>query len=139
MADPIRKILVPLDGSKNSERGLSKAVYIAKEHEATLDFVYVMHKSPRKEKSARKEKSMRSEIPTFMVKAEMLAKKNGIPSTSRVLTGDSGHEIVEFADTRNIDLIVIGARGLSGFKKIFLGSVSSYVMQKAKTAVMLVK
>ncbi|MGI0065694.1 MAG: universal stress protein [Nitrosotalea sp.] len=36
-------------------------------------------------------------------------------------------------------MIVMGARGLSAFKKIFLGSVSSYVLQKAKIAVMIVK
>lgn len=41
--------------------------------------------------------------------------------------------------THEIDLIEIGARGLSKFKKIFLGSVSDYVLSKAKIAVMLIK
>ncbi|MDE1862393.1 MAG: universal stress protein [Thaumarchaeota archaeon] len=135
----IKKILVPLDGSKNSLRGLDKALYLAKEHESSLFFLYVNHQVPRKEERSSKEKGLRTEIPTFMLKAEIIAKRNGIPSSGRVVFGDSGHEIVAYADTHNIDLIVIGARGLSTFKKIFVGSVSSYVMQKAKTAVMVVK
>ncbi len=69
----------------------------------------------------------------------MIAKKNDIASNGRVLLGDAGHEIVEYANTHDIDLIVVGARGLSTFKKIFLGSVSNYVMQKSKIAVMIVK
>ncbi len=135
----IKKILVPLDGSENSSRGLDKAIYLAKEHEAGLYFIHVVHHVPKKEGEIIKEKGMPLDTPTFMLEAEMLAKKNSIVSNGRVLLGDAGHEIVEYADTHDIDLIVIGARGLSTFKKIFLGSVSSYVMQKARTAVMVVK
>ncbi|MGI0006448.1 MAG: universal stress protein, partial [Nitrosotalea sp.] len=40
--DRIRKILVPLDGSKNSLRGLNKAIYLAQEHEASLVFIHVI-------------------------------------------------------------------------------------------------
>ena len=136
----IKKILVPLDGSKNSMRGLDKAIYLAKEHDSTLFFVHVIHQMPKnKENTGRKEKGLSTEIPTFILKAEMLAIKNGVSSNGRVLFGDAGHEITEYADTHNVDLVVIGARGLGTFKKIFMGSVSNYVMQKAKTSVMVVK
>ena len=74
-----------------------------------------------------------------MVQAEKLAKKNNIPFRSRILEGDPGHSIVEYASSHSIDLIVIGARGLGTFKKIFVGSVSNYVLHKAKVAVMLIK
>lgn len=135
----IKRILVPLDGSKNSSRGLEKAIYLAKEHEASIFFIHVMHHIPKKEGVVIKEKGLQPGIPTFMLEAEMLAKKNSVASNGRVLFGDAGHEIVEYANTHDIDLIVIGARGLSTFKKIFLGSVSRYVMQKSKSAVMVIK
>lgn len=135
----IKKILVPLDGSENSSRGLDKAIYLAKEHEASLTLIHVVHRIPKKEGGIIKEKGMPLDTPTFMLEAEMLAKKNGVASNGRVLLGDAGHEIVEYAGTHDIDLVVIGARGLNTFKKIFLGSVSSYVMQKSKSAVMVVK
>lgn len=133
----IRKILVPLDGSKNSLRGLQTAIHLAREHEASLLAVHVIHTFPEKE---RKQQEGEEEVPpSFILLAKKLAVKNGIPFYSRILTGDPGHAIVEYTNTHSIDLIVIGARGLSVFKKIFLGSVSSYVMHKSKVAVMLIK
>ena len=133
----IRKILVPLDGSKNSLRSLQTAIHLAREHEASLFVIHVIHTFPEKE---RKQQEGEEEVPpSFILLAKKLAVKNGIPFYSRILTGDPGHAIVEYTNTHSIDLIVIGARGLSVFKKIFLGSVSSYVMHKSKVAVMLIK
>ena len=133
----IRKILVPLDGSKNSLKSLQVAINLAKEHEATLYAIHVVHTFPEKE---RKRKEAEEDIPpSFILLAKKLAVKNEIPFHSRILSGDPGHAIIEYTETHSIDLIVIGARGLSAFKKIFLGSVSSYVIHKAKVAVMLIK
>lgn len=135
----MKKILVPLDGSKNSIRSLNKAIYLAREHEATLVFVHVIHRLPKKEGKIAPEKGISQDEPTFLLTARMLAKKNGIASSGRILTGDPGHVIVDYSHTHNVDLIVIGSRGLGTFKKVFLGSVSSYVMQKANMAVMVIK
>jgi nucleotide-binding universal stress UspA family protein len=134
----IRKILVPLDGSKNSQRGLESAIHLAKEHEASLTAIHVIHDIHGAK--GRQELELEEEMPpSFILLAKKLASKNGIPFYTRVLTGDPGHEIVNYANTHSMDLIVIGARGLSAFKKIFLGSVSSYVMHTAKAAVMVIK
>ncbi|MGI0047218.1 MAG: universal stress protein [Nitrosotalea sp.] len=134
----IKKILVPLDGSKNSVRGLESAIHLAKEHEASLVAIHVIH-TPHGKKQA-KELELEEEMPpAFILSAKKLVNKNGIAFSTRVLTGDPGHAIIDYAHTHSVDLIVIGARGLSAFKKIFLGSVSSYVMHKSKVAVMLIK
>lgn len=130
----IKKILVPLDGSKNASRGLESALHLAKEHEASLVVIHVIHTDEKK-----KGKKSEEITPSFVITAKGLASKNEIPFYSRVLTGDPAHEIVDYSNTHGIDLIVIGARGLSTFKKIFLGSVTSYVMQKSKVPVMLIK
>lgn len=133
----IKKILVPLDGSKNSMKALETGVHLAKEHEASLTVIHVIHMSHKKEL---KQKELEEQVPPeFFLSAKSLAVKNGVPFNSRVLTGDPGHSIVEYSDDHNIDVIVIGARGISTFKKIFLGSVSNYVMHASKVAVMLIK
>lgn len=133
----IKKVLVPLDGSKNSLRGLKTGIHLAKEHKASLIVIHVIHMSRKKE---HKQKELEEEIPPeFILLAKKLAVKNAVPFYSRILTGDPGYSIVEYSNTHNIDVIVIGARGLSTLKKIFLGSVSSYVMHKSKVAVMLIK
>ena len=47
--------------------------------------------------------------------------------------------ILEYAEKNNIDLIVVGTRGRSGFKKLLLGSIASSVVTYAHCPVMVVK
>jgi nucleotide-binding universal stress UspA family protein len=47
--------------------------------------------------------------------------------------------IVNLAEERNVDLIVIGTRGQSGFKKLLMGSVSSGVLSHAACPVLVVR
>ena len=47
--------------------------------------------------------------------------------------------IVEYADRHKTDLIVIGTKGLSGIKKMLLGSTASGVVTYAHCPVMVVK
>lgn len=56
-----------------------------------------------------------------------------------VLTGNPAREICEYAKTNDIDLIVIGSRGLSDLAELFLGSVSSDVLHRAHCAVTVVR
>ena len=57
----------------------------------------------------------------------------------KVVYGDEGPEIVNFAKNNDFDVIVIGARGRSVLKEIFLGSTSNYVMHKSLIPVIIVK
>jgi len=137
-AQRFEKILVPVDGSKNSLKALETAVHLAREHEASLMVIHVIH--TLSEKAGVRQKFGEEEVPpSFILQAKKLAMKNKIPFSSRVLTGDPGHAIVEYANTHDIDLIAIGARGRSAFKAIFLGSVSSYVLHKSKIPVILIR
>ncbi|MCP3030025.1 universal stress protein [Halobacillus sp. A1] len=53
--------------------------------------------------------------------------------------GNLGHKICEYAEQHDIDLIIVGNRGLGNVKKFFLGSVSNNVAQHAKCPVLIVK
>jgi nucleotide-binding universal stress UspA family protein len=50
-----------------------------------------------------------------------------------------GGAIVNYAEKEKVDLIVIGTRGRSGFKKLLIGSVASDVLHYAHCPVMIVK
>ena len=63
----------------------------------------------------------------MQVKTEIIASKN--------ISGG----ILDFAEENNIDLIVIGTRGRSGFKRLLLGSVASHVVTYAHCPVLVVK
>lgn len=66
-------------------------------------------------------------------------KRLGCTSAIEIVTGDPAEEIVRFAKIYNADLIVLGSRGLTGMKRILLGSVSSQIVEDAPCSVLVVK
>ncbi len=137
----IKKILVPLDGSSNSFRGLDIAIHMAKESHATITGLYVagIVKPQTNEPKSPLEKILLGHAQKIMKKAKLMTAKKGISFFDRVSFGDNGKRIVEVADRQNFDLIVIGSRGMGAAKEIFLGSTSNYVLHKSKKPVLIVK
>lgn len=76
---------------------------------------------------------------TLKEDAEAMVNELGEQVKGNIVEGDPAYQIVEFAKNQDIDLIIIGSRGLSGVKKWFLGGVSNRVVQHAHCAVHVVK
>ena len=72
--------------------------------------------------------------------AKLEAENQGVENVSvRVLDGDPSKRILESAERENTDCIVIGSRGLSDVKSLFLGSVSQKVSNQAACTCIAVK
>lgn len=135
------KILVPLDGSANSMRGLDRAIEITKGGNAEITGFYVFHlplaagiKYTQKMKDDAQNKAVKAIGP-----AMNKTKKAGATFKYHTGGGHTGSEIVKYAQKGKFDMIVIGARGVGGAKEAFLGSTSNYVMHKTKIPVLVVK
>ena len=138
-----KKLLVPLDGSKNSIRGLDMAIHIARQSHGVIvaltvkpvPGIYAIHPLGFLDFNSM------TEVKKILNEAKTRAAKKGIQLTTKALAGDPGYDITKYANNnRNgIDLIVIGARGRSNAKEIFLGSTSNYVLHKSKKPVLIVK
>ncbi len=137
----IKKILVPLDGSKNSFRGLDEAIYLARQCQATITGLYVVPISKPKtdEQISYVEKNLLTYAAKFMQKAKKLSAQNGVLFEDKVVYGNEGSKIAKFAERKSFGLIVIGSRGMGSLKEIFLGSTSNYVLHKCKVPVLIVK
>lgn len=137
----IKNILIPLDGSKNSIRGLDTAINIARQCQATLIGIYVIPRPPHPafRSSQYPEKPLLKDAEKIMDFAKKHSAQNGILFENKIAFGDPAHSIVEFAKNKKFDLIVIGARGRGSLKEIFFGSVSNYVLHKSSIPVMIVK
>jgi nucleotide-binding universal stress UspA family protein len=137
----IKRILVPLDGSKNSFRGLEEGIIIARNCQAIITGVYVTPLSPPA--SIEQKKYIKNYLlknkNKFMKKAKTHSAQKGILFYEKILHGDNGPKIVKFAQDKHFDLIVIGSRGMGSVKEIFLGSTSNYVVHKSKIPVLIVK
>ena len=141
MVSKIKRILVPLDGSSNSFRGLDVAINMARQCHATLTGLYVagIVKPRISEPISSLEKILLKHAQKTMKKAKLKAAKKGILFFDRVSYGDEEKRIVDVAEKKNFDLIVIGSRGMGAAKEIFLGSTSNYVLHKSKKPVLIVK
>ena len=137
----IKKILVPLDGSKNSIRGLDNAISIARACHATITGLYVIPMYPRNLADALIPLFIQPEnvAKKFMRAAKKRAAQKGIVFNSKIIRGSPTWEIQQRSNKKKFDLIVIGARGRGALKEVFLGSVSNVVVHKSKIPVMVVK
>ena len=141
MIKPIKKILVPIDGSKSSFKGLDEAIYLARQCGATITGLCVIPLytinlgkllTSLKNQSTKEAKKLLSE-------AKTISARKGIVFYEKIIYGNEAWEITEFANFKKFDLIVIGSRGIGPIKEMFLGSVANMVLHKSKTPVLVVK
>ena len=141
----IKRIMVCLDGSKNSLRGLDAAISFAKESDAMIvgvhsDTSYSAFSAVRTPKL--KEEKWTNEIRGLVHVAQRKVEKNKINFEGIVIGGHTaGYDLATFANdpVNKIDQIVIGARGMGFPKEIFFGSTSNFILHKAKAPVTIVK
>ncbi len=163
-----KKILVPLDGSEASTRALHTAVEMAQVHGSELYLVYVVsvdlfenYEIPDgrtdKEKAvemtrytdfadAYKHESLTEVFKEYKtgqgmqflgdVKATI---PEGIKVECSIEVGVPKEAILAVAKKEDTDLIVMGRQGMSAVKRIFVGSVTTYVMANAECPVLVVK
>jgi len=149
--DKLKKILVPIDGSSNSTRALTDAIFLAKITDASITGFYVVHSDSEddtfleilKPLSGLDEKGFvgkqLSEANMLMGEANEECKKNNVLFNGVVAQGNPGIKIVRFAESKDFDIIVIGMTGKGHANEVLFGSVSYYVTHKAKLPILLVK
>ena len=137
----IKRILVPIDGSKNSLRGLDEAIYLARQCQAVIIGLHILEVPPGIVLNKIKlESGSVKAVEMLMDAAKTKAGRHGVQLNYKIIKGaDPGYDIIRYSKSHRSDLIVIGARGLGAFKEAFLGSVSNYVLHKSKKPVLIVK
>jgi len=139
-----KRILVAYDGSENSKRALNVAIDIAKRYGSKLDIVEVIDiaallalgLSPIPENILQ---TVQEKVKADIDEAERKAKEAGVDAKGVIIEGEPAASIVEYATKNNVDLIVTGSRGLSTIKRLFLGSVSTKILNESRVPVLVVK
>ncbi len=141
----LQKIMVCLDGSKNSLRGLDKAILFAKQSDAMIlgvhsDTSFSAFSAVRA--PILPVEKWKKEAEALMNVAKRKVEKNKIEFIEVVIGGhSSGIDLTTFANNpgNEIDQIVIGSRGMGFPKELFFGSTSNFILHKARAPVTVVK
>jgi len=140
------RILVAYDGSDLSKKALDMAITLANQDEKIELSVVVVSNPPTATSMGSYGIYNQELINDIREQAEKILKeaKDKLATvtnktTTVVLEGNPGRMIVDHANQTSCDLIVMGSRGLSGIKEMFLGSTSHFVVQRANCPVFIVK
>jgi nucleotide-binding universal stress UspA family protein len=150
----LRKILVPVDGSTASVKALQYATHLAelKANDAQLMVVHVLEDVKQggaiglqaKYGNVRLvegfKRARRKAALEWLEQIEVAAERKKIRLKTEVLDGDSKVKvIIDYAKKNGVDLIVIGSTGVTGFKRLLLGSMANAVISNAHCPVMVVR
>ena len=147
----ISKILVAIDGSEHSFKASEYALELAKSFGAQLyaitvtyipasDHLYqkeVLSKSLVEDSSNNSMKDAGNWFESFTqnAKEDNIQLKTELINSARPVD----YVILEYAEEQKIDLIVVGTKGRTGFKKLMLGSIASSIVTYAHCPVIVVK
>lgn len=142
-----RKILVAVDGSPASARGVTEALRVAQAVGGQILFVHVISEpvTPDIAPSMYYDKlleSLREAGTKILEEATAMARRVGVPCESKVverLGGRPADEIVREARSWPADLIAMGTHGRRGLKRLALGSDAELVLRHSPVPVLTVR
>lgn len=139
-----KKILLPTDGSKYSQKAEKHAIFLAEKTGAEILALSVIENNF----SIGLPDDTVDEINQLLKEEtkENLGKVNDLKDqlddnvkiTSLIKEGSPAAAILDVAEEENVDLIVIGSSGKSGFDRFLMGSVATKVVKSAKCSVLVV-
>jgi|SRR5690554_545120 len=140
----MKRLLVPTDFSEQAENALKVAIQIAKKFDSEI---FVIHSMEMPLHLATSGNSGSLPESLFFIK---LAEKHfsdlrekdyldGIVINEAIGRGEIYEDIEEACEKNDIDLIVMGSTGASGFKEMFVGSNTEKVVRTSKTPVLVIK
>lgn len=140
----ISKVLVPIDGSPTSYRGLMCATSLAKKLGAEITLLHVVESpsyafAPRGGSAIPPEAFARIEesADKLLQRRALELAEEGVKSQTLLKRGSPAKEILKASS--GYDLIVMGRQGLSRLQRLMVGSVSNRVLEGSKIPVMIVE
>lgn len=121
MNNPYRTVLVGTDGSETATRAVRRAAEVATATQARLIVAFVGDSG---------------EGPAVLTRAIAAVAGTVPPPETRLLTGDPADALLGLASVENVDLIVVGNKGMAGAQRFLLGSVPNKISHRAECDVL---
>ena len=140
-----KKILLPFDGSPQSDDALDYALEEFPEHDITLlhviDPTDAGYTSTINIPGGSEEwyEGAKEESEALFEEAQEVADERGVALDTATEVGKPARVVVEFAEENGFDQIVMGSHGRSGMSRILLGSVAETVVRRSPVPVTVVR
>jgi nucleotide-binding universal stress UspA family protein len=136
---PIRKILLPLDGSTLAESSLPLALAAACYFDAKLTFLQVVPALQSGFLGNEGREMATGQAMSYLNRFASENKIEGVRMKTAVIPGKPGLGILHYAETYETDLIVMTTHGRSGLRRWAYGSVTEKVLRGANCAIMVIR
>ena len=142
------KILIAIDGSDASMDAADYAISTSEQYNAELYALHVIHPADADLFGSTGEMTtaayyiidINKEAQKYLDNVKLKASEKNIQiKTETIASTNTAGGIVDYAEDKGVDLIVVGTRGRSGFKKILLGSVAYKVVTYSHCPVLVVR
>ncbi len=141
----VKKVMIAVDGSKMADKVLLKGRMVAEQFGCDVIIMTVVKKMQMinyytgTDLSDRLNKEFESSAEKTMEQAEKLFEGFQGGFKTSITEGDPAEEILQATENEKPDLLVMGSRGLSGFERVMLGSVSLKVLHHVTCDMMIVR
>ncbi|MCD8506002.1 MAG: universal stress protein [Alkalibacterium thalassium] len=144
MLQEYKSIMVAIDGSTQAEKAFKKSVEVAKRNNAQLVLAHVIDTRAYQSFSTFDGSiadNARVEAKNTLNEYKKYAEDKGLDNVKIVLEYGSPKVMIakQIPQSEHIDLIMLGATGLNAVERIFVGSVSEYVIRQASCDVMIIR
>lgn len=152
--DKFKKILVTIDGSSHSMKAADFGIDIAQKYNANLLALHVLYSeigfafhaetaagvvTPSSITELVEESKKEAETWFMEIKDKCKSLNVKFKSESIITAISIVEAIVSYSEAENVDLIIVGSRGRSGFKKLILGSIASGLVTYAHHPILIIK
>lgn len=138
-----KKILIAYDGSEGAKKALEHAIRLAKSSHAELYSLWVRGSLPHYPQTMDEIDEERAGAESFLHKITddimHYAREYSLEIQGDSRAGHPAKTIIEYAEEKNVDLIVLGHRGHSGLWANLLGHTTDKVSENAHCSVLIVR
>jgi nucleotide-binding universal stress UspA family protein len=133
----VKKLLTAVDGSKYADKALEYAIQLAKNYNANLALIHVEEDKLIRVGGPQVENCIGT-VGECILK-DAATKVEGVPFDKKLEYGSPAEVIIKIAKKADVDIIVVGSRGLSSIRRFLLGSVSDDISMHARSSVLIVR
>jgi nucleotide-binding universal stress UspA family protein len=143
-----RSIVVGTDGSETAQKAVQEAIELAKAVGASIELVSAYEPVPnaRLRQEARETPediqwmvNPREEVDSTLSEASDSIREAGVDVNAYAREGDPADAILDVAEEKGADLIIVGNKGMTGAKRFLLGSVPNKVSHHAPCSVLIIR